>query len=96
MARTDTVTIAANTWTQLTNANTTAVTFQVKRGTVEMVATFGETPPADFDNALTYRAPQGEMLVPLAELAPGTAGANRLYAYSQGEAATIYISHADA
>ncbi len=94
MARTDTLTIPANQWLQLTNSDATAVTFQVKGGTVHLVATVGATPPADFDNALIYRAGQGEANIPLADLAPGTAGANRVYGYADQGKAEIYISHA--
>ena len=94
MARTDTVSVPANAWTQLTNSDATAVTFQVKSGAVYLVATVGATPPADLDNALLYYAGQGEVALAMADLAPGTAGANRLYAWGAVPSSNIYISHA--
>jgi hypothetical protein len=96
MARTDTITIPADDWTQLTNADTTAVTFQVKRGTVSLVVTVGAVEPTDFDNAIRYTEGQGEVAIPLADLAPGTDGGTRVYAHSNAASADIYFSHADA
>jgi hypothetical protein len=93
MPRTDTLTVA-QAWTQLTNSDATAVTFQVKTGSVYIVATAGATPPTDFDNSLLYEAGQGEVALALADLAPGTAGANRLYAFAATPTATVIISHA--
>lgn len=93
MARTDTVSVPQS-WTQLTNSDATAVTFQVKAGPVYLVATVGASAPADFDNAVLYDVGQGEVAVTLANLAPGTAGANRLYAHAAGPSASVYISHA--
>ena len=96
MARTDTVTIPSDTWTQLTNADATAVTFQVKRGTIHLVVTAGATPPTDFDNAVRYTEGQGEVAIPLADLAPGTADGTRVYVHSNAASADVYVSHADA
>jgi len=93
MARTDTVTLSDTTWTELTNANATEVTFQVKAGAAYLVVTVGATPPSDLDNAMAYSAGQGEAAIALADLAPGTSGGNRLYALANGYA-TVYISHA--
>ena len=94
MARSDTITIPKDAWTQLTNSDATAVTFQVKRGTVQLVAVVGATPPTDFNRTVTYRIGQGEVAIPLASLAPGTAGANRVYAHPGPDSADIFISHA--
>lgn len=87
------VAIPADTWTQLTNANATAITFQVKTGPIEIAVAVGAVAPSDFDDAITYYEGQGELLVPLASLAPGIAG-TRVYAYSAGQAGAVWVSHA--
>jgi hypothetical protein len=92
MARTDTVTVPAEDWIQLTNGDTTAVTFQVKSGAIYLVATVGAVEPTNLDNAVYYSERQGEIALALADLAPGTAGANRLYAWG-ASASDVLISH---
>lgn len=92
MARTDTLTVP-QAWTQLTNSDATKLTFQVKSGAVYIVATAGAVAPTDFDNALLYDVGQGEVAVQPLDLAPGTAGANRLYAHAAAPTAVVYISH---
>lgn len=94
MARNDTITIPKDQWTELTNANATAATFQVLRGTVRLLATVGAIAPTSFNGALSYRAGQGEVAIPLASLFPGITGANRIYAYSNADSADVTFSHA--
>lgn len=94
MARSDTITIPKDAWTELTNSNATAITFQVLRGTVRLIATVGQVPPTSFNGALTYKTGQGEVAMALASLFPGTTGANRVYAYSNADSADITFSHA--
>lgn len=95
MARTDTLTVPQGTWLQLTNADATAVTFQVKSGAVYIATTVGAVAPTDLDNALYYIAGQGEAAIAMVDLAPGTAGANRLYAWGDASiSSSVYISHA--
>lgn len=94
MARTNVITLPKDSWTQLTNSDATAVTFQVRRGTVQIAAVVGAVAPTDFDKAVEYRKGQGEAAIPLASLAPGTAGANRVYAHPGPDSAEVYISHA--
>lgn len=93
MARTDTVSVPAGTWIQLTNSDATKATFQVRSGEIYLVATVGAVAPTDFDNALFYSVRQGEAAISLADLAPGTAGATRLYAYGVSANTNVYISH---
>lgn len=92
MARTDTLTVPQS-WTQLTNADATDVTVQVKSGSVYLVATVGATPPADFDNAVLFEVGPVEKFS-LADLAPGTASATRIYAHAASPLCSVYISHA--
>ncbi len=94
MARTETLNLPRDQWTEITNANATAITFQVKSGTIFLAAVVGAVPPTSFTGAVQYRAGQGELALPLASLAPGTAGANRVYAYPQAAPAEVYVSHA--
>jgi hypothetical protein len=51
----------ADGWTQLTDANITAITFQVRAGgTVLIQATSGATAPTTDEGSLTYKTGQGE------------------------------------
>ncbi len=93
MPRNETVLIPKDTWTQLTANDVTAITFQIKRGVVEIAVAVGAVAPTNFDDAITYHAREGEMARPIAEMAPGIAG-TRVYAYSAGEGASVYVSHA--
>lgn len=86
--------VAAATWTQLTDSNISAVTFQNISGNFVLVkATVGATAPTNLDGAVRYNPGQGERNVALSDLFPGISGANRLYAYAQDGAAVV-ISHA--
>lgn len=87
-----TVSIPANTWTQLTTADATKATWYVKKGPVEIVATVGAVAPTDFAEAITYQQGQGEAGMPLADYAPDKA-ATRMYGYSSGAAAAVHFSH---
>ena len=93
MARTDTLTVPATGWLQLTNSDATAVTFQVKSGAVQLVATIGATPPVSDDNAVEYVAGQGEINLSLSSLALDTPTVNRLYARAISPSASVLISH---
>ena len=92
--KSDTDVIPKDQWVQLTLSDVTAATFQVRRGTVLLVPTVGAVPPTDLKKGVSYSAGQGEVAFAIADLAPGTAGVNRVYAYSAGESAEIYFSHA--
>lgn len=94
MPRSDTFDLAPNAWTQLTNSDTAALTFQIKRGIVEIMATAGAVAPVSLNGALTYRAEQGEAGIALATLFGGVAGANRVYAWTGAEGASVTVSHA--
>jgi hypothetical protein len=93
MARTETLTIPADTWTQLTNSDATLATFQVKRGSIQLVATVGAVAPTSFSQALNYNAGQGEVALPMASITPGTPGTNRLWAWANAGSADVHISH---
>ncbi len=93
MARDDTLTIPANAWTQLTNSDATNVTFQVKRGSIQLTATAGAVQPTDFTKAIDYVKGEGEINIALAGLRIATPGVNRLWAFANADSADVYISH---
>ena len=94
MAQNTTTTIAAATWTQLTDADIARITFQnVGSNHVLIKATIGASTPTNATGAIRYNPGQGERNVLLADLFPGLVGANRVYAYSP-DATQIVVSHA--
>ena len=94
MAQNTTITLAAQTWTQLTDADVSSITFQ-NRSSYHMFvkATTDTTTPTDFDGAIRYNPGQGEMNTNIADLFPGLSGADRVWAYSD-KAVDVMVSHA--
>lgn len=94
MAQNTTKTLAAATWTQLTDADITAITFQNISGNFVLVkGTVGAVAPTNITGAIRYNPGQGERNVALSDLFPGVSGANRVYAYAQ-DGAQVVVSHA--
>jgi hypothetical protein len=94
MARNDDVTLTARQWTQITNDDAPAITFQNKGGYHALVkATVDTTAPTDFSGAIRYNPGQGEKNALLDDLFPGLAAPVRLWAWSD-EAITVFVSHA--
>lgn len=94
MARNTTLTLPANDWLQITNANVTALTFQnVGPYGLAIKATVDETEPSDIVGALRYAPGQGERSVLLADLFPGIDGAARVWAYCESPS-SVFVSHA--
>jgi hypothetical protein len=93
MAQNTDVTLPIATWTQLTDANVTSITFQNKSGNYILVkGTTSASAPTDDDGAVRYNPGQGERDVFLSELFPGIA-AVRVYAYAP-TGAEVMVSHA--
>lgn len=95
MAQNTTITVPPRTWTQLTNADATAITIQVQ-STVNPIfvkGTVGAVPPTSFLGCLQLNPPDQFVNQTLAHFFPGVAGVTRLYAYSEQEA-QVFISHA--
>ena len=94
MAKNETVTLTANAWTELTDADVSAITFQ-NRGQYDVFITVqnGTTTPTSFDDAIRYGPSQGESNVTLANLALGVTTPNRVFAYSK-HAVGVFVSHA--
>ena len=89
-----TVTVPANTWTQITSNDVSAITFQnLGTGGLAVLATVGATPPTSRAGSVEYPSMFGEKNATLAELFPGISGANRVYVHSvaPGE---VMVSHA--
>lgn len=94
MAQTTTIAVAEDDWEQLTNTDAANITFQNRNkiGSILIKGTTDTTQPTDFDGALRYLPGQGEAGRVLAELFPGL-GAVRVWAYAEGQAATVVVSH---
>ena len=94
MPQNTTVNIPANTWTQITDANVTALTFQNISGNfVRVKGTVGATAPSDLAGSLRYNPGQGERNVALTDLFPGISGVNRLYVFADS-GAQVVVSNA--
>ena len=95
MPQSDTKPIPKWTWTQLTDADVTAITFQNVGGAVMLVeATNGGTAPTSTAGALEYRPGQGENNVTVANLFAGVTTANRVWAWGRDDATVATVSHA--
>ncbi len=93
MAQNTTLTIAANTWTQLTNSNVATITFQnVGSNHILIKATIDTSEPTDNTGALRYNPGQGERNAALSDLFPGIAGV-RVWARPT-EVTQVVVSHA--
>lgn len=94
MAQNTTITVPARTWTQLTDADITAITFQnIGSSHVLIKATTDATAPTNFSGAIRYNPGQGERNVALSDLFPGLAGRDRVWAYAE-DATPVVVSHA--
>jgi len=93
MARNTDILLPTASWTQLTDADVTSITFQNKSGDYILVkGTVGASAPSDDDGAVRYNPGQGERNVSLSDLFPGVA-ATRVYAYAP-TGAEVMVSHA--
>lgn len=92
MAQNTDVVLPIATWTQLTDANVTSITFQNKSGDYILVkGTTGATAPTDDDGAIRYNPGQGELNTALSDLFPGIS-ATRVYVYAPN-GAEVMVSH---
>jgi hypothetical protein len=95
MPQNTTINLVAGTWTQLTDADTTAITFQVySTAPVFIRGTVDETAPTTTAGAFAYSSYQGERDATLAGLFPGVAGAKRVWAFCPASGASVAFSHA--
>ncbi len=88
-------------WTELTNSDTTQITFQVQGGSVRVRATTGAAPSSLSDGGYIYHAhpvnrqtEEGELRINISDLT-ATAGADRVFATPiDGRIATVVVDHA--
>ena len=96
MPQNTTLALPIATWTQLTDADISAIRVQIiTGGPVQLMATVGAVPPGSAAGAITLSGTailSANLL--LAELWPGVAGANRVYAYTGSGGTTVSLSHA--
>lgn len=93
MAQNTTITLSAQTWTLLTDANVTTLTFQNQSDDYLFVkGTTDTTIPTNFAGAVRYRPTEGERNVALADLFPGIS-AVRLWGYIR-DGGDALVSHA--
>ena len=93
MAQNTDIHLVADTWTELTNANVTSITFQNKGSFYVLVkGTTSASAPTNEDGAIRYNAGQGELDTSLAEMFPGI-GALRLFAKAP-KPISVMVSHA--
>jgi hypothetical protein len=91
-AYTDTVSIPALTWTEITNSDTTYITFQNLGSYPIFVAVSTSAAPSNTDGAVVYNPNEGERNIEVMELAPGTTGGDRVWVYCT-KASRVYVSH---
>lgn len=93
MAQNTTITLTADAWTELTDANVTSITFQNTSSYHILVkGTTDATTPTDALGSIRYNPGQGEMNTSLSDLFPGISAA-RIWAYSS-QVATVFVSYA--
>jgi hypothetical protein len=94
MAQHDTIDVVKDVWTQITNADVTAITFQnLTGGDLWIKGTTSAVAPTDLTDAIVYSPNEGEANVPMADLFPGLGGADRVYVYTQ-RGGWVFVSHA--
>jgi hypothetical protein len=94
MPQNTTIAVPAVTWTQLTDADITSITFQnVGSNHIVVKATTDGTAPTSTNGGFRYNPGQGERNVALSDLFPGIASRDRLWAYST-DGSSVVVSHA--
>lgn len=94
MAQNTTVDVPAATWTQLTDADISAITFQNLGGNYCLIkGTTDTSAPTTTAGAIRYNPGQGERNVTLSDLFPGIASVDRVWAYA-ADATAVMVSHA--
>ena len=95
MARNVNLAIPANTWVELSNADVTEMRVQnLRLADVLLQASVGSVEPADNNGCIVL--PAGSIWTPeltVAEIWPGLAGANRVWAFSSTDT-VLSVSHA--
>ena len=97
MAQNTDILLTAGSWTQLTDANVTSITFQNRSSDFILIkGTTSAVAPVNDDGAIRYNPGQGERNALLSDLFPGIA-AVRVYGYAPANATAspvVIVSHA--
>ena len=94
MAQNLNIALPKETWTQLSNADITAITFQnIGQDDIVVMGTASAVAPTDVNDGIRYAVGYGEANKSLADLFPGIT-AVRVYAYAVGAAGGAFVSHA--
>lgn len=93
MAATNTaVTVATATWTEITTADSTSITFQNQtRAGLWVKATTGSA-PSDRLGAIFYAPREGEAARAIADMFPGVSSGDRIWVYAE-DGGPVMISH---
>ncbi|SDX81103.1 hypothetical protein [Roseicitreum antarcticum] len=97
MPRYTTIHCPAGQWTQITDADVTALTFQLQGLSYDSAfvkCTADGTAPTDELGADLYRADQGERAIPLADLGLGVAAPRRVWVKPHVNAQRVKVGHA--
>lgn len=94
MAQNTSIDVARETWTQITDADVTTITFQNVGGHALFIApTTNTTAPTTTNGAILYQPGTGERNVAMTDLFPGLAGAVRVWAFGT-DGGRVMVSHA--
>lgn len=94
MAQLTTVSAAAATWTEITNADATALTFQNQAGINMLLKGTTGSAPTDTLGAIVYPPFTGERKVTITDLFPEPTGVDRLWVYFVDGPGSVMVSHA--
>lgn len=82
-------------WELLTDANVTEITFQnIGVGAIFVTGTNGTGTPSASSLGIVYTQGEGEAKRALADMFPGVAGVNRLWAKGASTTTEVFVSHA--
>ena len=87
------VACAASEWTQITNADVTAITFQVRGPAVEIRFTTDATTPSASDAGYIYGPGEGPVMKEMADVTT-LSGAARVWARPCGADSKVFVDHA--
>jgi len=87
------VSCTGGTWTELTDADVTAITFMVVEGRVRIKWTTGSAPSDSDTGGYPYRSKEGEKNAAVTEFTQ-TSSADRLFAFAEGGDAVVVVDHA--
>lgn len=82
-----------STWTQITNSDVTAITFQVRGGAVQIRFTTDDTEPGAGEKGLIYGPGEGQVMKEMADVT-ALSGAARVWARPCAADSEVFVDHA--